>query len=407
MDGRAVTGLPKLLLLGGDGGRSGVPRYLEQLARALAGRAKITVVSEEDHGGFGFVREMGLGHRVVEGLASSLQPRRLVRATGALGRVIADEAPDVIWANARVTLPMARWCLRQSTNPPKLICTYHGIPFGPGHGTAMSALQWQVERLSLTWGPPEWQVFLTDEDREGMGKLAGGRHAARIISNGSDLGGFLPQQTASGPGIRLVMLTRDAAQKNLDAAARLMAALPEQVTLALYGTGTQAEGLQRRFAKVLPPGGLRRIHFGGPTVGVRSARAAADGFLMTSRYEGQSLAMLEAMEFGLPVFSTQVGGATGMALVHPLMEILALEDAREVKDSAARLLACCRAWKQDSAAASQRIHEAWARNYSIDFFDHQVRGLWQDVTAPAEKPAPVRPVLHEEQALRVGRQNKG
>ena len=381
-----MSALPKLLLLGGDGGRSGVPRYLGQVARALKDRAEITVVSEEDHGGFGFVRELGLGHRVVEGLASSLHPRRLMRATGALGRVIADEAPDVVWANARVTLPMARWCLRRAARQPGLVCTYHGIPFGPGHSGALSALQRQVERLSLTWAPAEWQVFLTEEDRDGMGALAGGRHRARIISNGSDLGGFQPRHAPFGPGIRLVMLTRDAPQKNLDAAARLMAVLPDQVSLTLYGTGTQSEALQQRFAALIPAGGLRRIRFAGPTETVGAALAAADGFLMTSRYEGQSLAMLEAMEYGLPVFSTQVGGATGMALVHPMMEILALEDAGAVKRSAERVLACARAWMQDSARASQRIHDAWARNYSISFFDREVQGLWADVTsAPGRK----------------------
>jgi glycosyltransferase involved in cell wall biosynthesis len=302
-----------------------------------------------------------------------------------LGRVISDEAPDVVWANARVTLPMARWCLGRMDQAPKLICTYHGIPFGPGHSAAMSALQWQVERLSLTWAPPEWQVFLTGEDRDGMGALAGGRHRARIISNGSDLGGFQPRLSLVRPGVRLVMLTRDAPQKNLDAAARLMAVLPDQVTLTLYGMGTQKEGLQRRFAALMPAGRLRRIRFAGPTDDVRAALATADGFLMTSRYEGQSLAMLEAMEYGLPVFSTQVGGATGMALVHPMMEILSLDSAAEVKASAERLLSCCRAWMQDCTRASQRIHEAWARNYSIGYFDREVQQLWAEVTSGAEE----------------------
>lgn len=387
-----MSGRPKLLLLGGDGGRSGVPRYLGQLAEALHDRAEITVVSEEDRGGFGFVGRMGLQHRLVEGLASNLHPTRLVRATKALGRVIRDVQPDVVWANARLTLPMARWCLRSWESPPELVATYHGIPFGPGHGWAMSGLQHFVERLSLDWGPPEWQIFLTEEDRAAFGPLAGGRHRVRIVSNGSDLGGFAPRVQAGGPGIRLVMLTRDAPQKDLDAAARLMAALPDWVSLTLHGTGTQSEGLRARFARVLPPGGLDRIRFGGPTGDVRGALNAADGFLMTSRYEGQSLAMLEAMEYGLPVFSTQVGGATGMALVHPMMNILDLASPGMVKASAQRLVSVVRAWQADRADASARIHEAWARNYSIDFFRTAVRGLWDEVLAARERAAGLAPV---------------
>ena len=370
---------PKLLLLGGDGARSGVPRYLGQLAAAQVDRAEIVVVSEEDCGGFGFVHEMGLGHRVVEGLASSLQPGRLIRATRALGRVIAEEAPAVIWANARLTLPMARWCLRDLATPPRLICTYHGIPFGPGHGWAMSILQRFVEGISLTWGPVEWQVFLTEEDRSAMGRLAGGRHRWRVISNGSDLGGFAPPTGSQGPGIRLVMLTRDAPQKDLDAAARLMAALPDRVTLSLHGSGTQSEGLKRRFAAVLGADGLDRVHFGGPLADVRLALRAADGFLITSRYEGQSLAMLEAMEFGLPVISTRVGGAAGMALVHPMMALVDLSGPVGVRTAAEQVLALCQAWKRDPAAAARRIHESWAQNYSGDFFRADVRKLWDEV----------------------------
>lgn len=384
-----MSGKPKLLLLGGDGGRSGVPRYLGQVAEALRDRAEITVVSEEDRGGFGFVGALGLDHRLVKGLASNLNPVRLIRATRALGRVMREVQPDVVWANARLTLPMARWCLRSWQAPPELIATYHGIPFGPAHGRAMSLLQHFVERLSLGWGPPEWQVFLTEEDRAAFGSLAGGRHRVRIVSNGSDLGGFRPRVQAGGPGIRLVMLTRDAPQKDLDAAARLMAALPEWVTLTLHGTGTQSESLRARFGRVLPPGGMERIRFGGPTGDVRGALNAADGLLMTSRYEGQSLAMLEAMEYGLPVFSTEVGGATGMALVHPMMAILDLSSPSMVKASAQRLVSVVRAWQADRTGASARIHEAWARNYSIDFFRAAVRGLWEEVLAARNRTADV------------------
>jgi glycosyltransferase involved in cell wall biosynthesis len=377
-----VTGKPKLMLLGGDGGRSGVPRYLGQLAAALADRAEITVVSQEDRGGYGFVREMGLQHRVVDGLASSLHPVRLIRATAALGRIIAEERPDVVWANARVTLAMARWCLMRGAAPgARLITTYHGIPFGPGHGLVLSAIQKLIERTSLYWGPDEWQVFLTEEDRAAMGPLAGGRHRVRVVSNGSDLGSFQPRQGGgAGPGIRLVMLTRDARQKNLDAAARLMAVLPDTVTLALYGIGTQSEELKQRFAAVLKPGGLVRIRFGGPIGDVRGVLAAADGLLVTSRYEGQSLAMLEAMEYGLPVFTTPVGGTAGLMQVHPMMALLALDSPADVKASADRLVGVARAWKHDSAAASTRIHQAWAGAYSISFFQDRVRALFDEVT---------------------------
>ena len=389
------AGRPKLVLLGGDGARSGVPRYLGQVARVLEDEAEIVIVAEEDRGGFSFVHEMGLRHRVVEGLASSLRPGRLTRGASRLGEVLAEEAPTVVWANARVTLPMARLCLsramwRQGTRP-ALIATYHGIPFGAGRRRAFSALQWGVEWLSLRMAPGEWQVFLTEEDRARLQPLAGGRHRGRVISNGSDLGGFVPREPggAGREGLRLVMLTRDAPQKNLDAAARLMAALPGTVTLSLYGTGTDDPGLKRRFAAVLGEAGLARVRFGGPAANVRPALAGADMLLVTSRYEGQSLAMLEAMEYGLPIVSTRVGGAAALARVHPMMALVDLADAEAVREAAGRVVALGQAWKADSAGASRRIHAAWARDFSHESFRREVRALWEAVLAEGRN-RPVR-----------------
>ncbi len=380
------AGRPKLVLLGGDGARSGVPRYLGHVARALEDKAEIVVVAEEDRGGFSFVREMGLRHRVVEGLASSLRPGRLSRGASRLGDVLAEEAPTVVWANARVTLPMARLCLSRATwwrGPrPALIATYHGVPFGAGRSPGLSALQWGVEWLSLRMAPAEWQVFLTEEDRARLQPLAGGRHRGRVISNGSDLGGFVPRDGGrDSTGLRIVMLTRDAPQKNLDAAARLMAVLPGTETLSLYGTGTDDPGLKRRFAAVLGEQGLARVHFGGPVANVRQVLAEGDMLLVTSRYEGQSLAMLEAMEFGLPIVSTRVGGATDLARAHPMMALVDLADAEGVREAAGRVMALGQAWKADSAGASRRIHAAWARDFSHESFRREVRALWEAVLA--------------------------
>ena len=62
---------------GGDGARSGVPRYIEQLAQVLAPVARVSIVSDIDRGGYAFAAARGLAHRQIEGLATSVKPGRI------------------------------------------------------------------------------------------------------------------------------------------------------------------------------------------------------------------------------------------------------------------------------------------------------------------------------------------
>ena len=88
--------MARLMLLGGDGGRSGVPRHLRHLSAALRDHHQITVVSEPDRGGYGFCAEMGLRHHALPGLRSALDPCEGLRAARALRELIAEDKPDLV-----------------------------------------------------------------------------------------------------------------------------------------------------------------------------------------------------------------------------------------------------------------------------------------------------------------------
>ena len=129
------------------------------------------------------------------------------------------------------------------------------------------------------------------------------------IPNGISLA--LPvARVAVAPVRRLVWTGRLSTQKGLDmllpALARV-AASDRDFRLELVGDGPEAEALAGRCRQLGLDG---RVVFAGPLPRdeIRSRLAAADAFVLPSRYEGMSNAALEAMETGLPLLLTRCGG---------------------------------------------------------------------------------------------------
>lgn len=83
----------------------------------------------------------------------------------------------------------------------------------------------------------------------------------------------------------------------------------DDVELAIAGRGPR----QRELVELTDQLGLGgRVHLLGVRTDVRRLMRAADVFVMSSRWEGLPVALLEAMEAGLPVVSTAVGDVPGV-----------------------------------------------------------------------------------------------
>ena len=89
----------------------------------------------------------------------------------------------------------------------------------------------------------------------------------------------------------------------IDAVGRLDA----DVHAVLIGGGTRAQR-QELDGRVHSVGAAERVHFLGPRENVAALLAACDLFVLSSRSEGMSVAMLEAMAAGKPVIAFDVGG---------------------------------------------------------------------------------------------------
>ena len=163
----------------------------------------------------------------------------------------------------------------------------------------------------------------------------------RCIPNGVDTRRFAPSDPAERRRLRralgvppvpaVVYAGRLAPEKGVDvlldgwAAARSRGLV---ATLCLVGEGPERPALERR---ARDHGILGAVRFAGPASDVAPWLGAADAFVLPSRLEGLSVALLEAMATGLPVIASDVGGtreaAGGAAVLVPPADPGALADA--------------------------------------------------------------------------------
>lgn len=369
------TPLPRVMLVGGDGHPSGVPRHIGHLCAALADHARITVVSDENHGGYD--RLGGARHVIVRGLQSRMNAVHLWRGWWGLRRILRQNRVEILWLHARLPVVFGRMMLVSRmwrAKGTRVAVTYHGLPFGPGHRPASTRISLWLEKALLSLCPPLDLVFLTDGQAERMTRAMGmarmARHRCHVLPNCSDLGP-LPE-TVRHAGRHLVMTGRCGWQKNYPLALRLFAHLPEDFTLTLCGAGTETPGFKAEAAAILPPGALARVRFAGPVADVRPVLAAADGYILCSRYEGLPIGALEASEAGLPLILSRFKGAAALAAAHPMALSLTFEDLAQ---DAARIDGLVARYTARRETAAEEIRAAWAGRWSREVFAANAQAL--------------------------------
>lgn len=288
---------PKLVLIGGYGGHSGVPTHIEHLVEALSAQFEIVVISDQNQGGYDFLNGQNISHIEVPGLTSSLSPLKIWQAHNRLTKVLDGQEVDILWVHARLPVLLARshWVFRKFRPlpgpQPKRVVTFHGLPFGPGHRKTLARVSQILERILCTYCPPTTLVFLTTGSCEtyvnAIGADRTAAHNIQVLRNTSNMPDQMPV-TPPFPSNSLktiIMTGRDAFQKNLDAAAAIFSFLPDDYQLVLCGIGTETQEIQERYRNLLSPKTFARVHFLGPKDDIYPYLKVADCYLLTSRYE--------------------------------------------------------------------------------------------------------------------------
>jgi glycosyltransferase involved in cell wall biosynthesis len=147
-------------------------------------------------------------------------------------------------------------------------------------------------------------------------------------------------------------------------------------TLVLVGEGPERGALERR---ARDRGVLGAVRFAGAADDVAPWLRAADAFVLPSRQEGTSVALLEAMACGLPVVATAAGG-TGDA-AGPAALLVAPGDAPALAAALRAIVA-----EPDRAAALGRAARARAvERFGIEAVARRHRELYREVAGEARR----------------------
>jgi len=160
-------------------------------------------------------------------------------------------------------------------------------------------------------------------------------------------------------------------QKGHDVLLRAVTAAPEGV-FALVGAGSERSRLEGLAAEL----GLGdRVLFLGTRSDVPDLLAAADAFVLPSRFEGSSLAVLEAMAAGKPVVCSEIGG-TDELVVHRETGLLAPVEDTEALAAALRELAADSSFRARLGAAARKRAE---QHFSLATSTCRVEHIYEEL----------------------------
>ena len=240
----------------------------------------------------------------------------------------------------------------------------------------MHAISKTLETLLLSISPPQDLIFLSDRMARRMDRETGGRllkrHSVRVLPNCSDLGPLPRREVRNTNRRTLVMTGRTGWQKDYEFAAHLFSACPENYQLNLCGPGTETEAFQNRISAIVGKKAFSRITFSGPLGDVKQVLAAADAYLLTSRYEGTPIGALEAFEAGMPIILRNFDGAGDLTDKHPCSLLIGHQPAAR---TAAEVDALITRYDADAHQMRKDVKRVWQQNWSPGLFNQNARRL--------------------------------
>jgi glycosyltransferase involved in cell wall biosynthesis len=167
---------------------------------------------------------------------------------------------------------------------------------------------------------------------------------------------------------------------------QLIDAVPELVrrfpglAVVLLGDGPLREELVEQAAAL---GVASAVRLPGHRPDARLLLAAADVFVLPSRYEGMSLAALEAMEAGLPVVATRVVGSDEVVVDGATGALVPFGRPAELGAAIAELLADPELRRLQGAAARQR----YLARFTRDRMAQETVAVYEELLQATVRPA--------------------
>ena len=312
----------------------GAERQVMLLARGLAARGwQVSVVALSGSGGEAAseLTAAGVAFATLEMRKGLADPRGWLR----FHRWLQKAAPDIVHAH----LPHGRWMARISRlfAPVRVVLDTVHTPYMGGFSQ-----RW-TDRI--TRGIPDCVTAVSQAVADAC-IAAGVVSPERMIvaPNAVDTQSMRPNpeervRVRNGLGLTGEFLWLSVARlepvKDLPTLFRALAQLPPSAHLAIAGSGKQESGL-RLLAEDL--GLASRIRFLGFQAEIRPWMQAADGFVLSSLWEGLPVSLLEAGACGLPSVATDTAGSHSILIEGETGFLAASGSADALRAAMARLM---------------------------------------------------------------------
>jgi len=359
----------------------GAERQVVALAKELPGRGwRVSVVALSGTGGSAVAElaEAGvefLSLKMRKGLAD---PRGWI----SFSRWLRRQRPDVVHAH----LPHAAWFARWSrlASPARVVVdTLHSASTGAiGRRLGYRFSGWLGDRVTAVS-----QAAADTHMAAGMTSAA----KLTVLANGVDTEAWQPfpglqrcPSVDSSVDDEFLWLAAGRLEPVKDYPTLLLAlaGLPDRARLVIAGAGPELGSLQQLSNRL---GLQRRVKFLGFEPSVRPWMQAADGFVLSSLWEGLPIGLLEACACGLPAVATDVPGTR--EVIGPLGNgwLTPVGDADALRAAMAALMLTPR---NERKAMGLRARTAVEDRFSIRAILNQWDTLYEQLLA--QNPAPRR-----------------
>ncbi len=355
-------------------GRGGAERLLEQGERHVdRDRFRLSYVYFLERKGAlaGVLR--GLGGEVT--LIRARGPLGMALSVGRLARLMRQRRIDLIHAHLPLSAAVARLAGRRAGLP--VVYTEHNLQ--ERHHP------WSRRANRATWRLQRQVIAVSSAVEESLRRNVGDRVPIRVVRNGVPVEELVRDPEAArsfrerlgidplAPLVGQIAVFRP--EKRLDlwleAAAELRRRVPD-CRFVLVGDGPERRALEAR-ATALSLGGA--VRFTGLLEDVRPALSALDVLLISSRFEGLPLVLLEAMAAAVPVVATAVGGIPEAVIDGRTGLLVEDADAGRLAAATAELLGAPERRRQMASAAV----EAVTANFSSRAMQRGLEALYQEV----------------------------
>jgi glycosyltransferase involved in cell wall biosynthesis len=366
----------------------GAERQAMLLAKGLRRRGwRVSVVALSGTGGAAAadLRDYGVAFLSLEMRKGLADPRGWLRFHRWLWR----ERPDVVHAHLPHAAWLARWS-RLAAPVPAVIDTLHSSHTGKrGRRIGYAYSRWLPDHVTAVSHATAAAHLAAGMVRE--------EHLS-VLGNGIEVEAWQPDAHVRSAARRELGLAdeflwiavgRLEAVKDYPTLLRALACEPATARLLILGAGPlEAELVQLAAQLELE----RRVHFRGFEPNVQRWMQAADGFVLSSRYEGLPMVLLEAGASGLPAVATNVAGTREVIVDGANGWLAPAGDPHALASAMARLMQIP---IEARLAMGERARRRVVEQFSLETVLDRWERLYEDLLRRKGDKAPIRLTARE------------